>query len=85
MGEVSFSVSKSKIELLPSSNNETYDQVCKIFTSGEFSQKLQNIFNYLYGNLNNQSDLVGLRSLELFLKELASVRRFWMEVEKKLI
>jgi hypothetical protein len=85
MGEVSFSVSKSKIELLPSSNNETYEQVCKIFTSGEFSQKLQNIFNYLYSKLNNQSDLVGLRSLEWFLKELASVRRFWMEVEKKLI
>jgi hypothetical protein len=84
MGDVSFSVSKSKVELLPSLENETFEQVCKIFTAGEFSQKLQNSFNSLYTKFNVQSDTVGLRSLEWFLKELASVRRFWMEVEKKL-
>jgi len=84
LGEVSFSVSKSKVELVPSLENETFEQVCKIFSRGEFTQKLQNRFNYLYSRLTSQSDDVSLRSFEWFLKELASVRRFWMEVEKKL-
>jgi len=44
LGEVSFSVSKSKVELVPSLENETFEQVCKIFSRGEFTQKLQNRF-----------------------------------------
>jgi hypothetical protein len=84
LGEVSFSVSKSKIELVSTEMSDVFEQYCKIFRMGEFTQKLQNSFISLEAKLTSQSDVVALRSFEWFLKELASVRRFWMEVETKL-